>query len=85
MNENLTQSFKFKNPWSHVRWRGNYSELDVVHWTEELKNLMNYNPENAAAFDNGVFFIDYVKMIFYWWFRERRSTQKNTLLSNLIV
>jgi calpain-7 len=48
-----------KNPWSHVRWRGNYSELDAKHWTEELKKLLNYNPESAANFDNGVFWIDY--------------------------
>ena len=48
-----------KNPWSHVRWRGDYSELDAKHWTEELKKLLNYNPESAANFDNGVFWIDY--------------------------
>lgn len=48
-----------KNPWSHVRWKGNFSELDVVHWTEEMKKLLNYSPESAASFDNGVFWIDY--------------------------
>ncbi|XP_046445649.1 calpain-7-like isoform X2 [Daphnia pulex] len=48
-----------KNPWSHVRWKGNYSELDANHWTEDLKKQLNYNPESAANFDNGVFWIDY--------------------------
>ncbi len=48
-----------KNPWSHLRWRGNYSELDAVHWTEEMKRLLNYDPNNAQMFDNGVFWIDY--------------------------
>jgi calpain-7 len=48
-----------KNPWSHVRWRGNYSELDALHWTEELKKALNYDPESAASFDNRVVWIDY--------------------------
>ena len=50
---------KLKNPWSHLRWRGNYSELDIVHWTDELKSLLNYDPNSASMFDNGVFWIDY--------------------------
>ncbi|KAG8229479.1 hypothetical protein J437_LFUL010053 [Ladona fulva] len=50
---------QLKNPWSHLRWRGNYSELDVVHWTSEMKSLLNFDPNSAAMFDNGVFWIDY--------------------------
>ncbi|XP_014469420.1 PREDICTED: calpain-7-like [Dinoponera quadriceps] len=50
---------QLKNPWSHLRWRGNYSELDMKHWTQDLKEALNYDPESASEFDNGVFWIDY--------------------------
>jgi len=42
-----------------LRWRGNYSELDTKHWTRDLKETLNYDPESASVFDNGVFWIDY--------------------------
>ena len=51
--------FLLKNPWSHLRWRGNYSELDVKHWTPEMQKALNYDPKSAKNFDNGVFWIDY--------------------------
>lgn len=50
---------QLKNPWSHLRWKGNYSELDIKHWTQDLKEKLNYDPESASEFDNGVFWIDY--------------------------
>ena len=51
--------FLLKNPWSHLRWRGNYSELDAQHWTADMQKALNYDPKNAKNFDNGVFWIDY--------------------------
>lgn len=50
---------QMKNPWSHLRWKGNFSELDVTNWTEELKTLLNYDPALAEQVDNGIFWIDY--------------------------
>ncbi|KZC04878.1 PREDICTED: calpain-7-like [Dufourea novaeangliae] len=50
---------QLKNPWSHLRWKGNYSELDRTHWTNELRKSLNYDPDSASQFDNGIFWIDY--------------------------
>ena len=36
------------------------------HWTKEFQTLLNYNPEDAANFDNGVFWIDYKSMQQYF-------------------
>lgn len=51
-----------KNPWSHLRWKGNYSELDMQHWTEEMKSLLNYDPESASTYDNGMLL--WIEMVF---------------------
>ncbi|XP_046484160.1 calpain-7 [Neodiprion pinetum] len=50
---------QLKNPWSHLRWRGNYSELDTKHWTTQLRQALDYDPDSASEFDNGIFWIDY--------------------------
>ncbi|KPM11093.1 calpain-7-like protein [Sarcoptes scabiei] len=50
--------FLLKNPWSHVRWKGKYSERDMSSWTPELKKALNYDPNSAKNFDNGIFWID---------------------------
>lgn len=51
--------FLLKNPWSHLRWKGKYSERDTVNWTPALSQALRYDPRNASMFDNGVFWIDY--------------------------
>ncbi|OAD59639.1 Calpain-7 [Eufriesea mexicana] len=56
---NEERLLQLKNPWSHLRWKGNYSELDEIHWTNELKEVLNYDPNSASQFDNGIFWIDY--------------------------
>lgn len=50
---------QLKNPWSHLRWKGHYSELDAVHWTPHLQQTLNYDPHMAEKVDNGIFWIDY--------------------------
>lgn len=54
---------QIKNPWSHLRWRGNFSEYDVVNWTAELKSALNYDPKLACNIDNGIFWIDYESLL----------------------
>ncbi|PIK62226.1 putative calpain-7-like [Apostichopus japonicus] len=50
---------QLKNPWSHLRWKGNFSEFDKENWTSQLQKELNFDPTNAQQFDNGVFWIDY--------------------------
>jgi calpain-7 len=55
--------FEIKNPWSHLRWKGNFSEYDRKNWTEELKQALNYDPNLACNVDNGIFWIDYESLL----------------------
>ncbi|KAG1687433.1 Calpain-7 [Nymphon striatum] len=55
-----------KNPWSHLRWKGNFSERDTVNWTRAMKEAVRYDPKSAQQFDNGVFWIDYESVIQFY-------------------
>lgn len=46
--------FMLKNPWSHLRWKGNFSENDVTNWTPDLQKLLSYDPKSAQQYDNGM-------------------------------
>ncbi|XP_055947914.1 calpain-7-like [Argiope bruennichi] len=58
--------FLLKNPWSHLRWKGRYSEHDTKNWTLQLKEALKYDPRNAQMFDNGVFWIDYDSLLHFF-------------------
>ncbi|XP_037044700.1 calpain-7-like [Bradysia coprophila] len=57
---------QLKNPWSQTRWKGNYSEYDIVHWTKKLQQLLDYDPKQATRVDNGVFWMDYHSLLYYF-------------------
>ena len=44
---------QLKNPWSHQRWKGNFSEKDD-HWTPELRSALHFDQMQAIREDNGV-------------------------------
>ncbi|XP_070583036.1 calpain-7 isoform X3 [Erythrolamprus reginae] len=48
---------QLKNPWSHLRWKGKYSENDLRSWTPELQRYLNFDPRTAQKIDNGIFWI----------------------------
>ncbi|KAL3117060.1 hypothetical protein niasHT_007463 [Heterodera trifolii] len=54
--------FLLKNPWTHLRWKGRFSEKDVVSWSPELCAKLDYNPKDAQQFDDGIFWIDYASI-----------------------
>uniref|UniRef100_A0A0R3RIV2 Calpain catalytic domain-containing protein n=1 Tax=Elaeophora elaphi TaxID=1147741 RepID=A0A0R3RIV2_9BILA len=53
------QLLLLKNPWTHLRWKGRYSEKDKLSWTPQLCKALDYNPADAQQFDDGVFWIDF--------------------------
>ena len=56
---------QLKNPWSHQRWKGNFSEGDS-NWTEELQRSLNYSQTQALREDNGVFWIDWKSLYHFF-------------------
>uniref|UniRef100_UPI003AB0F2EB calpain-7 isoform X4 n=1 Tax=Centroberyx gerrardi TaxID=166262 RepID=UPI003AB0F2EB len=80
---------QLKNPWSHLRWKGRFSERDEKNWTPELLKYLNFDPKTAQKFDNGVFWIvwedlcQYYDVIYLSWspalFRESSCIHRMTL------
>ncbi|XP_038596350.1 calpain-7 isoform X3 [Tachyglossus aculeatus] len=80
---------QLKNPWSHLRWKGRYSENDVRNWTPELQKFLNFDPRTAQKIDNGIFWIawedlcQYFDVIYLSWnpnlFRESTCIHRMTL------
>ncbi|KAK1173538.1 calpain-7 isoform X1 [Acipenser oxyrinchus oxyrinchus] len=63
------KGFRFlqlKNPWSHLRWKGRFSERDEKSWTTELLKYLNFDPKTAQKFDNGVFWITWEDLCQYF-------------------
>jgi calpain-7 len=56
---NGVRLFLLKNPWAHLRWKGNYSEMDTRNWTPNMIKALSYDPKNAQNFDNGVFWVSH--------------------------
>lgn len=50
---------QLKNPWSHLRWRGRYSERDDKNWTPDLLKFLNFDPKMAQKIDNGSWSCDW--------------------------
>ncbi|XP_065731825.1 calpain-7 isoform X5 [Phocoena phocoena] len=57
---------QLKNPWSHLRWKGRYSENDVKNWTPELQKCLNFDPRTAQKIDNGIFWISWDDLCQYY-------------------
>ncbi|KAL0984848.1 hypothetical protein UPYG_G00149120 [Umbra pygmaea] len=57
---------QLKNPWSHLRWKGRFSERDDKNWTPELLKYLNFDPKTAQKFDNGVFWITFEDLCQYY-------------------
>ncbi|KAM6967673.1 calpain-7 [Aplochiton taeniatus] len=57
---------QLKNPWSHLRWKGRFSERDEKSWTPELLKYLNFDPKTAQKFDNGVFWITWEDLCQYY-------------------
>ncbi|ETN76311.1 calpain family cysteine protease [Necator americanus] len=41
-----------KNPWTHLRWKGRYSENDSINWTPSLRKALDYDPNQAKVKDD---------------------------------
>ncbi len=54
-----------KNPWTHLRWKGRYSEKDTVSWTPDLQRALDYNPADAQQFDDGMLLLGHNRALLF--------------------
>eukprot|EP01006_Ploeotia_vitrea_P036213 TRINITY_DN65989_c5_g16_i1.p1 TRINITY_DN65989_c5_g16~~TRINITY_DN65989_c5_g16_i1.p1 ORF type:complete len:1053 (+),score=533.21 TRINITY_DN65989_c5_g16_i1:160-3318(+) len=58
---------QLKNPWSRLRWKGNWSPTDKRNWTPKLRAALGYDPDAALKEgDNGIFWIDYNSLLHFY-------------------
>ncbi|XP_064410988.1 calpain-7 isoform X2 [Latimeria chalumnae] len=57
---------QLKNPWSHLRWKGQFNERDERSWTPELRKYLKYDPKVAQKIDNGIFWITWEDLWQYY-------------------
>ena len=50
---------KLRNPWGSTSWKGKFKDHDPI-WTDELKKILNYDPEDK---EHGEFWIEYSDFI----------------------
>ncbi|ORY05511.1 cysteine proteinase [Basidiobolus meristosporus CBS 931.73] len=55
-----------KNPWSHMRWKGDFGCLDEENWSMQLKNTLGYDPIEARSKDDGIFWINFESVCKYF-------------------
>ena len=57
---------KVKNPWCHMRWKGDFSPSDETNWTPELKAAVRYDQHAAQEVDNGIFWISWEAVLNFY-------------------
>ena len=66
-SRNGTKLLQLKNPWSCKGWLGKFSPHDKISWRDQTFRLeVGYNPEEAAKFDDGIFWISWEDVLLYF-------------------
>ena len=64
--KNGTRLLQLKNPWAHKSWKGRFSSGDIESWRGGLSREVGYDPDIAAKHDDGVFWICWDDILFYF-------------------
>jgi hypothetical protein len=51
---------------AHMRWQGDFSPGDEKNWTPELKAALKYDSEAEKELDDGVFWISWEAVLFFF-------------------